>query len=1028
MLVEHEFCRKKPVNNFSNSLSHPFNLLSMKKNTRIAVLVFAACAMARVGYAGVTLTDIGAANPTPGPNDIYQLSTSGNITDPGGLNYYTDDHVGWHNGGEPGQTFTTGTSPAGYVMTSIALKTGGLDSYSGIGLVGSYDLHIFSVSGASATLLQTYTASISSFNDGDWLRWTNLAVPLATNAIYAWSFGLTTDSGYEAMAVGGSNPYSGGQIALIPVAGGTMTFGNPTTYDAVFDIGLATNSSLLLAGAPTVSPALTNYIGATVTLGSAATGDPPLQYQWQTDGGSGGTLNNILNATNASLTVTPTNTGAFRFDYIVTNITGRATSSVAVVTIIVGTPIVSPASTNYIGSQFTLTSPAVGSLTYQWQTDGGSGGSRTNIPGANSVSLTVTPASTGTFNFDYIVNNGSGSFTSSVAPVTVLSPVTVAVNVSQPMAAMPAEGLGVCTAVYDNVLINSAIAPLLKAAGITALRYPGGSYSDIFNWQTTTCNDGGYVNSADSFDNFMNTDVNPAGAKAVVTVNYGSNPANNAGGDPNVAAAWVAHANVTNNWGVKYWEIGNEVGGNGYYSGQDWEYDLHFLDQTPADRVGQPALSPAAYGTNSIQFISAMKAFDPTIKCGVGFNTGYSPYNTSLLGVCGSVVDFVIIHYYPGTDAPSLLAAASTIPATVQNTYTQLTNDVGAAHASQMQIAVTETGAGSVTGAPVSLFAADNYLTWIENGVVNVDYQILHDDILLTSNQQPGHAYYGAMMAHLLANIGDTFLKITSSQPLLRVHATTRQDGKTGVMLVNTDPIRTTPINISINGATLAASGTCYQFGLTNFIGANDYPSYPVSTNTVSGLGNSFTVSVPPYTMVDLLLSPANTPPVLAPIGNQTVNVGQTVAFTASATDTNQPPPTLTFSLLSGVSSATLNTNSGAFSWRPAVTNANTTNAFTIEVADNGTPSMSATQSFTVTVNPLTQPTAASIVLNNGQLGFQVSGQTGPDYAVQVSSNLFNWSTLFITNSPPMPFTWTDTNAATLPVQFYRIKVGPPLP
>jgi hypothetical protein len=97
-------------------------------------------------------------------------------------------------------------------------------------------------------------------------------------------------------------------------------------------------------------------------------------------------------------------------------------------------------------------------------------------------------------------------------------------------------------------------------------------------------------------------------------------------------------------------------------------------------------------------------------------------------------------------------------------------------------------------------------------------------------------------------------------------------------------------------------------------------------------------------------------------------------------------------------------------------------------VADNGTPSLSATQSFTVTVNPLTQPTAASIVLNNGQMEFQVSGQAGPDYAVQVSSNLFDWNTLFITNSPAMPFSWTDTNQATLPAQFYRIKVGPPLP
>jgi Flp pilus assembly protein TadG len=160
-----------------------------------------------------------------------------------------------------------------------------------------------------------------------------------------------------------------------------------------------------------------------------------------------------------------------------------------------------------------------------------------------------------------------------------------------------------------------------------------------------------------------------------------------------------------------------------------------------------------------------------------------------------------------------------------------------------------------------------------------------------------------------------------------------------------------------------------------------------------------------------------------------TTNVGGTVAFTASATDTDQPPQKLTFSLLlNGPGNATLNTNTGAFYWRPAVTNANTTNAFTLKVADNGTPILSATQSFTVTVKPLTLPTAASIVLNNGQLGFQISGQTGPDYAVQVSSNLFNWSTLFITNSPPMPFQWTDTNAATLPAQFYRIKVGPPLP
>ncbi|MGB7769060.1 MAG: beta-galactosidase GalA [Verrucomicrobiia bacterium] len=172
----------------------------------------------------------------------------------------------------------------------------------------------------------------------------------------------------------------------------------------------------------------------------------------------------------------------------------------------------------------------------------------------------------------------------------------------------------------------------------------------------------------------------------------------------------------------------------------------------------------------------------------------------------------------------------------------------------------------------------------------------------------------------------------------------------------------------------------------------------------------------------------ANTAPKLAPISNQTVNVGQTVAFTASATDTDQPPQTLTFSLLSAPASATLNTNTGAFSWRPSVSNANSVNPVSLMVADNGSPSLSATQSFTITVNPLTLPSVASVTINNGQLGFQVSGQTGPDYAVQASSDLMSWSTLLITNSPPMPFSWTDTNAGTLPAQFFRIKVGPPLP
>jgi hypothetical protein len=95
-------------------------------------------------------------------------------------------------------------------------------------------------------------------------------------------------------------------------------------------------------------------------------------------------------------------------------------------------------------------------------------------------------------------------------------------------------------------------------------------------------------------------------------------------------------------------------------------------------------------------------------------------------------------------------------------------------------------------------------------------------------------------------------------------------------------------------------------------------------------------------------------------------------------------------------------------------------------VTDNGTPNLSATNNFTVTVNPLTQPNVDTAVSSAGQFTLSVSGQVGPDYTVQVSTNLTGgaWNTLYTTNPAAMPFSFTDPNGA-LPVQFYRILVGP---
>jgi hypothetical protein len=280
------------------------------------------------------------------------------------------------------------------------------------------------------------------------------------------------------------------------------------------------------------------------------------------------------------------------------------------------------------------------------------------------------------------------------------------------------------------------------------------------------------------------------------------------------------------------------------------------------------------------------------------------------------------------------------------------------------------------------------------------------------------------------------------------------------VSLATTSPdfnLSANPTSLTVNGGTNGTStvtvtalyglNACYTLSASNLptgvsasfntnplTGGASTLTLMASNTVTSGTSNVTVIAtcglLSHTTTVALTLNgvtPPNTPPVLAAITNRTVNVGQTVAFTASATDTDQPPQTLTFALLAGATNATLNANNGAFNFRPLVAQANSTNSFTLKVADNGTPSLSTTQIFSVFVNPLSVAGISNISFAGGKFGFNVSGQSGPDYAIQTSTNLTQWSNIFITNSPALPFNWADTNFFT-PQRFYRVKLGPPLP
>jgi glucuronoarabinoxylan endo-1,4-beta-xylanase len=237
---------------------------------------------------------------------------------------------------------------------------------------------------------------------------------------------------------------------------------------------------------------------------------------------------------------------------------------------------------------------------------------------------------------------------------------------------------------------------------------------------------------------------------------------------------------------------------------------------------------------------------------------------------------------------------------------------------------------------------------------------------------------------------------------------------------------------VAINYSTATATQI---FNLANFTASSVTPWITSSNLSLAGqsavgvTNAAFTYTLPALSVVTFVgqQQPSNTPPTLAPVANQTIDAGVALVVTNTATDTNQPTPTLAFSLLSAPNNATLtpsdNTNA-VFTWRPLVGQANTTNPVTVKVINNGT-SLSATNSFTVTVNPLVQPAVSSISVSGGQVSLVATGALGPDYTLWASTNLTSWQLLFTSNSPAIPVTLADTNFNLYPIRFYRIQIGP---
>jgi uncharacterized repeat protein (TIGR01451 family) len=260
-------------------------------------------------------------------------------------------------------------------------------------------------------------------------------------------------------------------------------------------------------------------------------------------------------------------------------------------------------------------------------------------------------------------------------------------------------------------------------------------------------------------------------------------------------------------------------------------------------------------------------------------------------------------------------------------------------------------------------------------------------------------------------------------------------DPQIGLM---TNVIRLTNIGTNVvAGARVIVSGmTNWLFNAVGTNNGHPYVVYNAQLNPnqavdlvleifVTGRTN---ITVTNYTAVfalPFLPAPSNNiPPVLPVIPPQMVNVQSLLTVTNTATEPNPNATTVGYGLVSPPTGMNISTN-GIITWTPALNQSPSTNIITTVVTNSDlfdlvNPQLTATNSFTVIVIPLllANPTC----LANGEFQFVFSTGAGVNYAVQYSTNLVDWISIYSFTSPGGLITVQDPNAAASPWRFYRVR------
>jgi autotransporter-associated beta strand protein len=162
------------------------------------------------------------------------------------------------------------------------------------------------------------------------------------------------------------------------------------------------------------------------------------------------------------------------------------------------------------------------------------------------------------------------------------------------------------------------------------------------------------------------------------------------------------------------------------------------------------------------------------------------------------------------------------------------------------------------------------------------------------------------------------------------------------------------------------------------------------------------------YTNTDVTLVQSNRPPTLGAISDQEVANGGLVQFTVLGSDPDSLQ-TIRYTLDSAPAGAGINASTGVFSWTPAPGQVGVFSV-TVRVTDNGTPAMSATQTFKITVDdlaPVFSRTANQVIGKLTTLTLAISASDPANPAEKLTYSLDAAPAGASINPTTGAFTWT---------------------